>query len=90
MKKIIYSQINRMCIDIPESNIKNGQSIQIWEKHGGENQKWIFEEDGTIVSALNKKYCIDIPKSNIKNGQAIQIWEKHGGNNQTWIIKRDT
>ena len=32
MKKIIYSQINRLCIDIPEGNIKNGQHLQIWEK----------------------------------------------------------
>ena len=90
MKKIIYCQINRMCIDIPESNIKNGQALQIWKKQGGDNQKWIFEQDGTIVSAVNKKYCIDIPESNFKNGQPIQIWEKHGGDNQTWIIKRDS
>ena len=45
MKKIIYSQINRLCIDIPEGNIKNGQHIQIWEKHGGDNQKWDFKRD---------------------------------------------
>ena len=45
MKKIIYSQINTMCIDIPESNIKNGQAIQIWEKHGGNNQIQIIKSD---------------------------------------------
>ena len=45
MKKIIYSQINRMCIDIPESNIKNGQALEIWKKHGGDNQTWIIKRD---------------------------------------------
>ena len=45
MKKIIHSQINRMCIDVPKSNIKNGQAIQIWEKHGGNNQTWIIKRD---------------------------------------------
>jgi hypothetical protein len=90
MKKIIYSQINKLCIDIPQSDIKNGQHLQIWEKHGGDNQKWIFEDDGSIVSAINKKYCIDIPQSDIKNGQHLQIWEKHGGDNQKWDFKRDS
>ena len=45
MKKMIYSQINKLCIDIPQSDIKNGQHLQIWEKHGGDNQKWDFKRD---------------------------------------------
>ena len=45
MKKIIYSQINKLCIDIPQSNIKNEQHLQIWGKHGGDNQKWDFKRD---------------------------------------------
>ena len=45
MKKIIYSQINKLCIDIPEGNVKNGQHIQTWEKHGGNNQKLDFKRD---------------------------------------------
>ena len=45
MKKIIYSKINKMCIDIPQGDIKNGQRLQIWEKHGGDNQKWDFKRD---------------------------------------------
>jgi hypothetical protein len=29
----------------PQSDIKNGQHLQIWEKHGGDNQKWDFKRD---------------------------------------------
>jgi len=45
MKKIIYSRNNKFCIDIPEGKMINGQHLQIWGKHRGENQKWSIKRD---------------------------------------------
>tara|TARA_B100001564_G_C20638193_1_gene670750 strand:- start:1629 stop:1856 length:228 start_codon:yes stop_codon:yes gene_type:complete len=75
MKKIIHSQINRMCIDVPESNIKNGQALEIWKKHGGDNQKWIYQEDGTIVAALNKKSLSELKSYSKDKGYISDKWK---------------
>ena len=89
--------VNKVCcimnehysIDIPNSNLVNGQSLQIWQNHGGDNQKWKINEDGTIVSIMDNNFCIDIPNSNLVNGQSLQIWQNHGGDNQKWKINED-
>ncbi|MSP70310.1 MAG: hypothetical protein EXR20_08560 [Bacteroidetes bacterium] len=89
MKKLIESVLQgELCIDIQGGIIKNGTPIKLWEKHGGENQKWILTSDGSIVSALDNNYCIDIQGGIIKNGTPIILWEKHGGENQKWSMKR--
>ena len=86
--------VNKVCcimnehysIDIPNPILTNGQSLQIWQNHGGDNQKWKINKDGAIVSVMDNNFCIDIPNSNLTNGQSLQIWQNHGGDNQQWNI----
>ena len=89
MKKIIESILpGSECLDIQGEIIKNGTPIILWQKHGGENQKWILTPEGFITSALDDNYCLDIQDGIIKNGTPIILWQKHGGENQKWHMKR--
>jgi hypothetical protein len=58
MSKIITG-IGNKCIDVKAANSSNGTPIIIWDKHGGNNQKWIFNGD-VIESFLDSTKCIDI------------------------------
>jgi len=64
--------------------------LQIWKRHGGNNQKWKILDNGMICSVLNNDFCIDIVDNQLKNGAIIQLWQGHGGINQLWEIKRDS
>jgi hypothetical protein len=74
------------CMDDPSGRASSGTNVVLWECHGGNNQKWLLHEDGTIRSAIDSSMCLDLANSNTNNGNGILIWECHGGANQRWIV----
>jgi hypothetical protein len=70
------------CLDIPNGNIANGQTVQIYNCNGGWNQQWRTFPDGTIRPAWNIGYCIDVPWGWNGQGNVLQLWQCWGGVNQ--------
>jgi hypothetical protein len=63
----------------------NGTQVQIYEKHGRGNQKWVLHPDGTIINPESGK-ALDVSGSGTTNGTKIQIWDKNGSVAQKWEI----
>ncbi|TAJ09212.1 hypothetical protein DMA11_20430 [Marinilabiliaceae bacterium JC017] len=67
---------------------KNGNDLQLWERHGGTCQLFRFEHAGggkfRIFNYDGSVVCLD-GRSN-KNGTQIQIWDDHAGNFTEWYL----
>ncbi|MEQ4304231.1 ricin-type beta-trefoil lectin domain protein [Plantactinospora sp. B6F1] len=77
------AQSNR-CIDVPNSSTGNGTRVQLWDCHGGTNQRWTHTANRTLTVYGNK--CLDASGSGSSNGTAVIIWDCHGGANQQWSL----
>ena len=75
-------------LDISGGKTANGTNIHLWEKHGGWNQIWEINPDGTISNPQSGK-VLDISEGKTADGTNIQLWEKHGQWNQKWVINED-
>lgn len=80
---IAGGQSNR-CIDVPNSSTSNGTRVQLWDCHGGSNQRWTRTANRTLTVYGNK--CLDASGSGTGNGTAVLIWDCHGGTNQQWNV----
>lgn len=60
--------------------------VLVWDCHGGDNQEWTLERDGTIQSAGR---CLDIPLGHATRGARLITWDCHGGDNQRWTLSAD-
>ena len=54
------------CVDVPGSTSTNGTQMQLWDCHGGANQRWTYTANRQLTVNGNK--CLDA------NGQAGQQW----------------
>ena len=70
-------------IDI-EGGGAQGSQIITWPHHGGLNQQWKFDEDGTIRSGNDM--VLDIKEGKLEPGTPVIAWEKTGGENQKWRV----
>jgi hypothetical protein len=64
-------------------NQDNGSAI-LFEPHGGPNQLWHFEEDGTIRSEIDQ--VLDVFEASTEPGAPVIAYPKHGGPNQIFRI----
>jgi len=54
---------------------------------GNKYQEWIFETNGRILCAGNRK-AVDIPRSTVKSGTEVILYpHKHNGDNQKFVRK---
>jgi hypothetical protein len=56
----------------------------MWTKHGGDNQKWSFEDDFTIKSGLG--FVLDVKDAATDNYTTLLAFDKHGNDNQKFRI----
>jgi hypothetical protein len=63
---------------------KETGNVIIYEPHGGPNQLWHFEKDGTIRCEIDK--VLDVAQSSTEPGSPLIAYPKHGGPNQTFRI----
>ena len=68
--------MSRLVLDV---NQETG-SVSIFEPHGGSNQMWHFEEDGTIRSEIDQ--VLDVSEGSNEPGTPVIAFTKHGGSNQ--------
>ncbi|MFC5724562.1 RICIN domain-containing protein [Streptomyces gamaensis] len=72
------------CLDVRGGDLSNGTSVELFDCHGGWNQKWDvdFPEGQVRLSGTNK--CLDLPQWKSYNGSKLEIWDCNGGGNQYW------
>ena len=79
----VYSGDSRRCLDASGNGTANGTPVIIWTCHGGTNQKWNRNGDGTITN-VQSGLCLEVSGSATANGALVQLWSCTGGTNQRW------
>ena len=72
------------CVDVPNATTTNGTQVQLWDCHGGTNQRWTYTAGKQLTVYGNK--CLDASGAGTTNGTAVIIWDCHGGLNQQWNV----
>ncbi|MBQ1028244.1 glycoside hydrolase family 11 protein [Micromonospora sp. C95] len=81
--QMIVGQESGRCLDVPNSSTSNGTQIQLYDCHGGANQRFTHTSGRQLM--VNGK-CLDVPNSSTSNGTRIQLYDCHSGANQQWNI----
>ncbi|EFA05980.1 hypothetical protein TcasGA2_TC008806 [Tribolium castaneum] len=84
-KFFIVNKGNGKVLDI-DGGLKNGSNLLTYQKHGGSNQQWHVNSDGTIVSA-DGNLAVDICRENYTPGNNLIAYRKHGGANQQFTFQ---
>jgi Peptidase family M23/Ricin-type beta-trefoil lectin domain len=72
-------------IDINNSELRNGNNIQIWDKNQSFNsQQWLVESNQIRLG--NSGYCLD-SSGGLASGSRIHLWSCHGGTNQKFVYE---
>jgi non-reducing end alpha-L-arabinofuranosidase len=80
---IVGAQSNR-CVDVPGASTSNGTQVQLWDCHGGANQRWTSTAGRELRISGSK--CLDAFGAGTSNGTAAIVWDCHGGTNQQWNV----
>ncbi|GAA2148938.1 ricin-type beta-trefoil lectin domain protein [Glycomyces algeriensis] len=78
-------RVNGKCLDAEGSGTADGTRAILWDCHGGANQKWNVNANGTITNAQSGK-CLDADSRGTANGTRIILWSCNGGTNQRWTL----
>jgi poly(3-hydroxybutyrate) depolymerase len=72
------------CIDVPGSTTANGTQVQLWDCHGGTNQRFTYTS-GRQLQVYGSK-CLDANGRGTTNGTTVVIWDCNGQTNQQWNL----
>lgn len=72
-------------LDAEASGTSPGTRVIIWDCHGGQNQQWSINANGTITSARSG-LCLDAYNAGTGNGTQVVLWNCNGGANQRWAL----
>ncbi|MEU0559208.1 ricin-type beta-trefoil lectin domain protein [Dactylosporangium sp. NPDC006015] len=72
------------CVDIGGTNPANGTQAQLWDCHGGTNQRFTATS-GKQLTVFGTK-CLDASGRGTTNGTAVVIWDCNGQANQQWNL----
>lgn len=78
--------IGGKCVDISNSDTKDGTAVQLWTCNDTGAQEWNVRGDGTL-RALGK--CLDVKSSGVDNGTVVHLWRCNGTGAQTWEARSD-
>ncbi len=81
---LLVGQQSGRCVDVPNSSTANGAQAQLWDCHGGTNQRWTYTANRQLTVYGNK--CLDANGSGTGNGTAVIIWDCNGQANQQWNL----
>lgn len=77
-----------MAVDIAGGSTANGANCLLYSSHGGNNQKFVFVDEGngwSIRNVASGKY-VDVYGSNFTSGTNVQSWVDNDGRNQRWAV----
>ncbi|WP_123747146.1 RICIN domain-containing protein [Saccharothrix texasensis] len=80
---IVGGQSGR-CVDIPGTTVTNGAQAQLWDCHGGTNQRFTHTSGKQLQVSGTK--CLDANNQGTANGTAVVIWDCNGQTNQQWNV----
>ena len=90
---LILSEYAGLCLDIPNFGRPphNGDYVQVYQCHDGDNQYFSLRGDGTIRTDSWGGFCLDVPNfgRDPLNGDRLQIYQCNNGINQRFNIHRD-
>jgi poly(3-hydroxybutyrate) depolymerase len=72
------------CVDVPGTTATNGTQVQLWDCHGGTNQRWTYATNRQLMVYGNK--CLDANGQGTSNGTAVIIWDCNAQTNQQWNV----
>lgn len=74
------------CLDASGAGTANGTAVIIWDCHGGLNQQWNVNTNGTVTNAQSG-LCLDAFGAATANGTKLILWSCNGGANQQWTLR---
>ncbi|MFE9751050.1 RICIN domain-containing protein [Saccharothrix saharensis] len=80
---IVGGQSGR-CVDIPGSTTTNGAQAQLWDCHGGSNQRFTHTAGKQLQVGGTK--CLDASNQGTTNGTTVVVWDCNGQTNQQWNV----
>jgi hypothetical protein len=69
--------VENHCVDIPGAANTAGTQLQIYDCHGGSNQKWRRDTSSHLFAPGFSNGFWDIPSSNSANGTVVQIFSQN-------------
>ncbi|MFI5916030.1 lectin [Dactylosporangium sp. NPDC051541] len=72
------------CVDISGTATANGTQAQLYDCHGGTNQRFTYTSGKQLQVYGNK--CLDASGRGTTNGTAVVIWDCNGQTNQQWNV----
>ncbi|KAJ6460523.1 ricin B lectin domain-containing protein [Mycena sanguinolenta] len=78
------------CLDVPNGNAVNGQTLQIWTCTPGNTNQVFLGEVGDQIQWVGTDFCVDLTGGDTTPGNRIQIWEcavpSNSNPNQEWVF----
>ncbi len=71
---------------IDASKSFNQSRVWVWTKHGGNNQKWLYNKDTLQIKSLESNRCLDSGNPYKSDDRWLRLNDCHGGENQKWLI----
>ncbi len=78
------------CVDVAAGGTSDGDPVQQWSCHGGDNQLWAFvpgDAGHYVIVNRNSRKCLDVYGGDHGDGARVQQWSCHGGANQQWRLE---
>ncbi|WP_103351380.1 ricin-type beta-trefoil lectin domain protein [Amycolatopsis sp. CA-128772] len=79
----IVGQGSGRCLDIEANGTADGTAVELWDCHGGNNQKWV-RTGSTLTNPATGK-CLDA-NSSTANGSPARLWSCTGSGGQNWQV----
>jgi hypothetical protein len=89
----IRSKSSRKVFDIDVSWFSggnNGQKLQQWDSHGGQNQQFMISDLGggfIRIMAMHSGKVLDVSGSSMADGARLIQYDSHGGTNQQFSLR---
>ena len=93
----LVSKSSGLVLDVQGGISKNGANLEIYEKTGGNNQKFKFtktefsrtiaEDNYAITAGSNENMVLDIEWAATNNGANVDLWTFNGNDNQRFAFK---
>ena len=83
----LVGQQSGRCLDVPGQSTTNGAQLQLWDCHGGSNQRFTYTSSKQLTVYGNK--CLDVSGGSTADGTAVVIWDCNGQTNQQWNVNAD-
>ncbi len=81
---MIVGAASGRCVDIAGASATNGAQAQLYDCHGGTNQRFTYTSAKQLQVFGNK--CLDANGQGTTNGTTVVIWDCNGQTNQQWNL----